>query len=52
MRCQVAEIQWGGGVVAEIFCDLRKPSRFSGGGVVAELFGRLRKPSQFSGGGG
>ena len=32
MKCQVAEIQWGGGVVAEIFCDLRKPSRFSGGG--------------------
>ena len=53
MKCQVAEIQWGGGVVAEIFCDLRKPSRFSGGGgVVAENFGRLRKPSRFSGGGG
>ena len=32
MKCQVAEIQWGGGVVAEIFSDLRKPSRYSGGG--------------------
>ena len=53
MKCQVAEIQWGGGgVVAEIFSDLRKPSRFSGGGgVVAQIFSDLRKPSRFSGGG-
>ena len=30
----------GGGVVAEIFRDRRKPGRFSGGGgVVAEFFG-------------
>ena len=42
----------GGGVVAEIFGRLRKPTRFSGGGVVAEIFGRLREPSRFSGGGG
>ena len=32
MKSQVDAIQWGGGVVAEIFCGLRKPSRFSGGG--------------------
>ena len=43
----------GGGVVAEMFCGLRKPSRFSGGGgVVAEFFRGLRKPSRFSVGGG
>ena len=44
----------GGGVVAEIFRDLQKPSRFSGGGggVVAEIFRDLQKPSRFSGGGG
>ena len=46
MKCQVAEIQWGGGGSS------RKPSRFSGGGVVAEIFSFLRKPSRFSGGGG
>ena len=47
-------IQWGGGVVAEIFRGLlRKPTRFSGGGVVADIFrGLLRKPTRFSGGGG
>ena len=28
----------GGGVVADIFRDRRKPGRFSGGGVVAEIF--------------
>ena len=28
----------GGGVVAEFFRDLRKPTRFSGEGVVAEFF--------------
>ena len=28
----------GGGVVAEIVRDRRKPSTFSGGGVVAEFF--------------
>ena len=28
----------GGGVVAEIFRDRRKPGKFSGGGVVAEIF--------------
>ena len=38
----------GGGVVAEMFRDLQKPSRFSGGGVVAELFRDLQKPSRFS----
>ena len=31
----------GGGVVAEFFRGLRKPTRFSGGGVVAEFFRRL-----------
>ena len=41
----------GGGVVAEIFSDLRKPSRFSGGGVVAEVFRDLQTPARFSGGG-
>ena len=35
----------GGGVVAEIFRDLRKPMGFSGGGgVAAEIFRGLRKP--------
>ena len=43
----------GGGVVAEIFRDRRKPRRFSGGGgVVAEIFRDRRKPRRFSGGGG
>ena len=47
---------WGGqtfffGVVADIFRDRRKPSRFSGGGVVAEIFRDRRKPGRFSGGG-
>ena len=43
----------GGGVVAEIFRDRRKPGRFSGGGgVVAEIFRDRRKPGRFSGGGG
>ena len=41
----------GGGVVAEIFRDRRKPGRFSGGGVVAEIFRDRRKPGRFSGGG-
>ena len=41
----------GGGVVAEIFRDLQKPSRFSGGGVVADIFRGLQEPSRFSGGG-
>ena len=36
--------QLGGGVVAEFFRDLQKPSRFSGGGgVVADIF-RLSSP--------
>ena len=38
-----------GGVVAELFCGLRKPTRFSGG-VVAEFVRGLRKPTRFSGG--
>ena len=44
----------GGGVVAEVFRDRRKPGRFSGGrgGVVAEIFRDRRKPGTFSGGGG
>ena len=43
----------GGGVVAEIFRDRRKPGRFSGGGgVVAEIFRDRRKPGRFNGGGG
>ena len=33
----------GGGVVAEVFRDLKKPMRFSGGGVVAEIFRDLKK---------
>ena len=37
MKCQVAAIQWGG-VVAEMLCDLRKPSRFSGGGGSSRIF--------------
>ena len=47
-------IQWGGGgVVAEIFRDLKKPIRFSGGGgVVAENFRGLQKSTRFGGGGG
>ena len=43
----------GGGVVAEIFRDRRKPRRLSGGGgVVPEIFRDLHKPGRFSGGGG
>ena len=30
--------RFSGGVVAEFFCGLRKPTRFSGGGVVADIF--------------
>ena len=44
----------GGGVVAEIFSDLRQTaSRFSGrgGGVVAEFFRDHQTPARFSGGG-
>ena len=38
------QLTGGGGVVAEIFRDLQKPSRFSGGGgVVAEIF-RITSP--------
>ena len=61
MKCKVDAIQSGGGVVAEFFCGLQKPTRFSGGGVVAQFFrgggvvaqffrGLLR-PTRFSGGG-
>ena len=48
MKCQVDAIQWGG-VVAEMFRGLQKPSRFSGGGggVVAEIFRGLQKPARF-----
>ena len=53
VKCHVDAIQWGGGVVAEFFRDLKKPMRFSGGGgVVAEIFRGLRKHMQFGGGGG
>ena len=40
VKCHVDAIQWGGGVVAEFFRDLKNPMRFSGGGgvVVAEFF--------------
>ena len=39
----------GGGVVAEIFRDLKKPMRFSGGGgVVGEIFRGLKKPTRFA----
>ena len=31
MKCHVDAIQWGGGVVAEVFRDLQNPMRFSGG---------------------
>ena len=44
----------GGGVVAEIFRDRRKPVRFSGGGgVVAEFFASpiTITPATFRGGG-
>ena len=41
----------GGGVVAEIFRDRRKPGRLSGGGVVAEISRDRRKPGRFRGGG-
>ena len=43
----------GGGVVAEFFRGLQKPTRFSGGGgLVAEFFRGLQKPTRFTGGGG
>ena len=32
VKCHVDAIQWGGGVVAEFFRDLKKPMRLSGGG--------------------
>ena len=32
VKCHVDAIQWGGGVVAEMFRDLKNPTRFSGGG--------------------
>ena len=52
VKCHVDAIQWGGGVVAEVFRDLQNPMRFSGGGgVVAEIFRELRKPTRFGGGG-
>ena len=43
MKCQVDAIQWGGGVVAEFFRGLRKPTRFSGGGggSSTKIFRRL-----------
>ena len=56
MKCQVAEIQWGGGVVAEIFCGLQTASRFSGGGGGGSSRNFLRSPNgvaiQWGGGGG
>ena len=39
VKCHVDAIQWGGGVVAEIFRALQKPMRFGGGGVVARRIG-------------
>ena len=39
-------------MVAEIFRDRRKPSRFSGGGGSRRVFRDRRKPRGFSGGGG
>ena len=51
MKCQVAEIEWGGGVVAEIFSDLRNRRDSVGGGVVAEFFSDLQTPPRFIGGG-
>ena len=36
---EAGQIQWGGGVVAEIFRDLHKRNTFAGGrGVVAYTF--------------
>ena len=48
------QIQWGGGVVAEMFPDLREWTRFSGGGgVVSAIFHALHhERTRFSGGGG
>ena len=41
----------GGGVVAEIFRDLRsRPDSVGGGGVVAEIFRGLHKRNTFAGG--
>ena len=40
-----------GGVVADIFRDHNKPTRYRGGGV-AEIFRDHNKPTRFSGGGG
>ena len=48
---EAGAIQWGG-VIAEIFSDLRKPSRFSGGGGSRRNFLGSPEPSRFSGGGG
>ena len=51
VKCHVDAIQWGGGVVAEFFCDLQNPMRFSGGGVVAEMFVIYKSLSGSVGGG-
>ena len=44
--CQVELVEFrdsvGGGVVAEFFRALQKPTRFSGRGVVAEFFRHLK----------
>ena len=52
MKCQVNAIQWGG-VVAEFFGGLRKPTRFSGGGSSRIFFFSVSSKLQkrFSGGG-
>ena len=51
VKCHVDAIQWGGGVVAEMFRDLKNAMRFTGGGVVAELFPDLKQNTRFGGGG-
>ena len=49
MQRQVDAIQWGGGVVAELFGSLQKPTRFSGGGGVVPFILRKWGPFTFLG---
>ena len=51
MKCQVDAIQWGG-VVAEIFRGLRKPTPFSGGGGSSRIFPWSPKADAIQWGGG
>ena len=52
MKCQVDAVQWGGGVVAECFRRLQKPTRLSGGGGSSRIFSPSPKAAAIQWGGG